>query len=260
MTNKLLSVVKGQIPIVGFVNESQLYVTGETDERIALLRSWLDAGAELGNHTYSHIGFRDASLAQYQDDFVRGDTVINRLLREKGKKARYFRHPFLQMGTTPELEKSFRSFMAERGYQAAPITIDSLDWMISSVYRKVRNRGDLETARRVSDEYLKFVDRRFAHAEETATELFGRNIDHILLLHANELTADNLDNLVKVIERRGYKLVTLEQALSDPVYQFPERYIPTSNWLRHWSFSKQKKYSPPMPAEFITKIYDEGQN
>ncbi len=54
MTDKLqFGIKRYQIPVVGFVNESLLYIRGETDLRIKLLKSWADSGVELGNHTYS---------------------------------------------------------------------------------------------------------------------------------------------------------------------------------------------------------------
>src|SRR6266699_3155392 len=103
MTSKILSGIhKYQIPVVGFVNESLLYVPRETDARIAVLEAWSDAGVELGNHTFSHLGFKDASLTDYQDDFIRGETVAKMFMKQKGQKVRYFRHPFLQMGPTRE--------------------------------------------------------------------------------------------------------------------------------------------------------------
>ena len=40
------------VPVVGFVNEDKLDVDGRPDPaRVAMLRDWLDAGFELGNHT-----------------------------------------------------------------------------------------------------------------------------------------------------------------------------------------------------------------
>src|SRR5690349_13144601 len=56
MTTKLLATLRQQkVPVVGFVNERKLYYNwGEVDERIKALNLWLDAGFELGNHTYAH--------------------------------------------------------------------------------------------------------------------------------------------------------------------------------------------------------------
>jgi peptidoglycan/xylan/chitin deacetylase (PgdA/CDA1 family) len=260
MTDKILAGVKQyKMPVVGFVNESLLYIPGETDARIAILKAWVDAGVELGNHTYSHLGFKDASLAAYEDDFIRGDALTGMLMKQRGQKIRYFRHPYLQMGATLELEKAFDKFIAERGYQIAPITVDTMDWMFLSAYAKARAQGNTEMLKRVSDEYLTYARLKLEFCEQMADELFGRPVKHILLLHANELNADNFDGLVKVFIDRGYRFITLEQAIKDPVYVFPDNYQATSDWLSHWSFSKAKKFAPPSPPAFIQKAFTDSQ-
>jgi peptidoglycan/xylan/chitin deacetylase (PgdA/CDA1 family) len=257
MTGKFLTGTKKyQIPVVGFVNESLLYIPNEADARIAILKSWTDAGIELGNHTFSHLGFKDTSLAEYEDDFIRGEAVTKMLLKQKGAKIRYFRHPFLQMGATLKTEKSFEKFIGERGYKIAPITIDTMDWMFLAAYSKARSETNKEQLKRVSEEYLKYVDMRFDYSEKVSNELFGRPIKHILLMHANELNADNFDELIKVIKNKGYSFITLEQALKDPVYQFPDKYTGTSDWIGMWAFSEGKNFIAPAPPEFIQKIFN----
>ena len=155
MTDKILAAINNhQIPVVGFVNESLLQVPGETDARVAILKAWADGGVELGNHTFSHLGFKDASLNEYQDDFLRGEVVTRRLLKQKGQKVRYFRHPFLQLGPTRELEQSFESFIAERGYKIAPVTVDVMDWMILSAYANAR----------AEDKFQLFIHEKTGHA------------------------------------------------------------------------------------------------
>lgn len=258
MTGNFLSgLKKHQIPAVGFVNESLLYMPRETDARIAILKSWADAGVELGNHTFSHLGFRNASLADYEDDFIRGEAVTKMLLKPKGLKPRYFRHPFLQMGANLETEKSFEDFIARRGYKIAPITVDTMDWMFLAAYAKARDAKDKPMMKRVADEYLKYVGIKFDYCERISGELFGRPIRHILLLHANELNADNFDALVNVIKGKGYRFITLERALEDGAYRFPDKYSPTSDWLSMWKLSSEKKFdAPPQPPEFIQKIFN----
>ncbi len=260
MTEKLLAgIQRHKIPVVGFVNESLLYVPGGTDTRIALLRQWANAGVELGNHTFSHVGFKDTPIAQYEDDFVRGDTITRAIMKEKGLNPRYFRHPFLQMGPTLELEQSFEKFIAERGYRTAPVTIDIFDWMFRVGFANPLTQHDEELAKRVAAEYVKFADLRFDFCERVTNELFGRPIKHILLLHANELNANNFDQLIAVLKARGYRFISLEEALTDPVYKFPDKYLPTSDWLGHWAFSEGKSFTAPQPPDFIQKIWDESQ-
>ena len=259
MTTRLLSEIRNQhVPVIGFVNESLVYVPNETDARIALLEQWAAAGVELGNHTFAHLGFKDTPLSEYEDDFVRGETITRAILQSRGQKPEYFRHPFLQMGPTRELEESFEKFIAARGYRIAPVTIDIMDWMFRVAYANARTRNDAALMQKVAAEYLKFAGIKIDYCESVARELFGRPIKHILLLHANELNADNFGQLVKVFSERGYRFITLKEALTDPVYQFPDKYKATSDWLNHWSFSKGKQFTAPAPPEFIQKTYAES--
>ncbi len=252
MTTKLLSVIKRyQIPVVGFVNESLLYMPGQTEARINILKQWSDAGVELGNHTFSHLGFKGAPLAAYEDDFIRGDTVTRMLMKQKGGRVRYFRHPFLQMGDTKELEQAFEAFLAERNYRIAPVTADTMDWMILTAYNKARLEPSGEMMKRVSEGYLKFAGQRLEFSEKLAGELFGRPIKHILLLHANELNADNFEALIQQMKNRGYRFITLEQALTDEAYRYPDKYTANSYWLLLWSASKGVPFKPPNPPDFL---------
>lgn len=257
MTDKFLAGIKKyQIPAVGFVNESLLYRQGEVDARIAILKSWSDAGVELGNHTFSHLGFHGASVADYEDDFVRGDAATKMLIKRKGGKLRYFRHPFLQMGATLETEKSFENFIGQRGYKIAPVTIDTLDWMFLTAYSKARSEGNKVMMKQVSSDYLKYVNVKFDYCEKLSGELLRRQIKHVLLMHANELNADNFDALIAVIKAKGYRFIPLEQALQDPVYQFPDKYIATSDWLSLWAFSKGIKIDSPPAPEYIQQAFN----
>jgi len=255
--NFLAAIKKHQIPAVGFVNERLLYHNSEADARIAILKLWLDGGVELGNHNFSHLGFANAALADYEDDFVRGDAVTRLLM--KPNKPRYFRHPFLQQGKTAADEKAFEDFAATRGYKMAPVTVDVLDWMINAAHGKARSQNDEALVKRVGEEYVKFAAQRFDYSDQIAQELFGRPIKHIVLMHANELTAENLDALAAMLKSKGYKFISVEEALQDPVYQMPEKYFGSSDRLGHWAFSKGKKLNPPQPSEFLQQPYLDNQ-
>lgn len=258
MTSHFLTAIKKhQIPAVGFVNEILLYRTGETDARIAILKQWIEGGVELGNHTFSHLGFANAKLADYEDDFVRGEAVTRLLMRPN--KPRYFRHPFLQMARTAEDEKAFEDFAAARGYKMAPVTVDVLDWMINAAHAKARASNDEAMVKRVGEEYVKFAAQRFDYSDQVAQELFGRPIKHIVLMHANELTAENLDAMAVLLKGKGYKFISVEEALQDPVYQMPEKYFGSSDRLGHWAFSNGKKLNPPQPSEFLQQPYLDNQ-
>jgi peptidoglycan/xylan/chitin deacetylase (PgdA/CDA1 family) len=262
ITSRLLeSVKRNKVPAVGFVNERKLYRRGEMDARTDLLRAWLDAWLELGNHTFSHINLQRAPLADYEEDVVRGETVTRMLLAERGMKLRYFRHPFLFTGTTPEYKKGLADFLAARGYTVAPVTFDNGDYIFADVYFKAKKRGDAETAKRVADAYVPYMESVFEHFERLSNETFGREVRQVLLLHANEINADRFDELAAMLKRRGYAFVTLEEALKDPAYAEPDAlYRNGASWLHRWRTAKglATKWEPEVP-KFVDELYKAGQ-
>ncbi len=250
MTKKFTETLKAQkIPAVIFVNEGQIYYSAaEVEEKIAILRSWVGSGIELGNHTFGHVGLKDTPLESYQDDFIRGEVVSRWIANQTKTRLRYFRHPFLQMGPTREIENRFDAFLERRGYRSVPITLTTEDWMFLFAYQKTRDANEKQ---RISDDYVRFAEADVAYREKAAEGLFGRPIAHVLLVHANEVTADNLTRLIEMYRSRGYKFVSVEEALKDPAYLKPDTYTPTSDWLRSWSISKNVQFDPPQPPEYI---------
>jgi peptidoglycan/xylan/chitin deacetylase (PgdA/CDA1 family) len=262
VTTRLLeSVRRNQVPAVGFVNERKLYRRGEMDARTDLLRAWLDAGLELGNHTFSHPNLQKMPLEEYKDDVLRGETVTRMLLAERGAKLRYFRHPFLFTGATPEYKRGLSEFLSARGYTVAPVTVDNGDYIFADVYFKAKKRGDAETARRVADAYVPYLESVFDFFERLSAETFGREVKQVLLLHANDINADRFDEVAAMLKRRGYTFVTLEEALRDPAYAEPDAlYKNGVSWLHRWRMAKglPQKWEPEAP-KFVDELYKAGR-
>jgi peptidoglycan/xylan/chitin deacetylase (PgdA/CDA1 family) len=261
MTERFVrGVASRRIPAVAFVNEAQLFtVPGEADERIAMIEAWAEAGIELGNHTFAHRSFRELTLAQYEEGVVRGETV-SRLLSERRKLPfRYFRHPYLDTGPNLESRTEFEKFLAGRGYTIAPVTIDPADWMFSLVYADAKARGDKKAMRKVADEYLAHFDLALSYSEELARALFGRPIRHVLLMHANELNAENFDRVAAMFERRGYAFVPLPRALEDEAYRSPNAFALSTGitWLERWAVTREAAptVSRPAPPKWVEEAY-----
>jgi peptidoglycan/xylan/chitin deacetylase (PgdA/CDA1 family) len=248
MTRKLLSTLRDQkVPVVGFVNERKLYKLGEVDERIRALRMWLDYGFELGNHTYSHLSLHQVGLKAWEDDVVQGENVTRLLLAEHHMKLRFFRHPFLDTGRDLETRREAEAFLADRGYRIAPVTLDAWDWMYAPVYDDAKKRGDTALEDELVRSYLSYSDSVFAYSEQLSVRIMGYEPKQILLLHANQLEADHIGELLELMRKRGYRFVTLEEALADPAYSLPDTYIGEegTGWLDHWAITLGK---PPQGA------------
>ena len=183
---------------------------------------WLDAGLELGNHTFSHPDINRVPLDTFKQDVIRGEEVTSELLKAKGRSMRYFRHPFLHAGNNIETKREFEKFLAERGYTIAPVTIDNSEWIFARAYENALMRGDKQMAKRVAEAYIPYMDQKFAYFEQQSMALFGYEMKQVLLIHANALNADYFDKLAQMIEKRGYKFISLDEALTDKAYTSPD--------------------------------------
>ena len=260
INSKLLgTITKHKIPAIGFVNESRLYERGKlSNERVALLQKWIDAGLELGNHTYSHIQIDRAPIERYKTDVINGETVTKRLLQAKGMTLRYFRHPQLRTGPTPEYEKELNHFLAGRGYTVAPVTIDNQEWVYDNAYVMALARNDQKNVARIAQEYLKYMEQCFIFFEGLSQELLGYEVKQTLLVHANQLNADHFDALVEMMKRRGYRFITLEDALKDPAYSLPAASSARGDsWIHRWMVAKGMKMRPePREPEWLTRLIE----
>lgn len=264
MTAQLLAALAAhRVPAVGFVNEGKLFAAGEgpagVGARIAVLRQWVDAGLELGNHTFSHRSLNRLPLEEFEADLIRGEPVTRSLLAEKGRTLRYFRHPFLQVGLELPKLRAFEKFLTERGYTIAPVTIDNDEYVFAFVYADALRRGDRAQADRIAAAYLDYMDGVFAFFEGVSQRLLGREPAQVLLLHANSLNADHFGALAERIEKRGYRYATLEEVLRDPAYALADDYVGAwgISWLHHWEVTAGKPRTPsPDPPAWIQQAYD----
>ena len=256
MTTKIIATYKQQqIPAVGFVNENKLYMkAGEVDARIATLNQWLDAGLELGNHAFSHPSFNKIGLKEFEESVIRGEVVTKTLLAQHGKKMRYFRHPFLDVGRDLQSRRELEAFLINRGYTIAPVTLDPEDWAFAPLYDAARNSGDAEMQKKVADSYLKYADEVFDFYEKFSRDLFGYEPPQVILLHGNNLEADHLADLLEVLRKRGYRFITLESALNDSAYSSPNTYVGEhgNGWLEQWAITLGRLHhggGPEFPPE-----------
>jgi peptidoglycan/xylan/chitin deacetylase (PgdA/CDA1 family) len=260
ITKKLLAHIKhAKVPAIGFVNENKLYAGENRDEnQIDLLRMWLDAGLELGNHTYSHRSLNTIPLADYEADLLKGETITRELLSRRKKTLRYFRHPFLQTGRTIEIKQQFDKFLRDHGYSIAPITFDNADYIFSRAYDNAFDKKDVALMKRVGEAYVPYMEAKLEYWERQSTKLFGREITQTLLIHANFINSDYFDDLAAMFRRRGYKFVKLEEALMDDAYRLPDTYIGPAgiSWLHRWAREKGKEFiipDEPKVPEFVLK-------
>ena len=260
ITKKILGhIKKAKIPAIGFVNEGKLYSNGKLDDaQVDLLRQWAGAGLELGNHSYSHKSLNAIDLAVYEKDILDGEPVTKELMIARGRTLRYFRHPYLQTGLSLEIKADLSVFLKEHGYSIAPVTVDNADWIFASAYDKAFDKGDKDLMKRVGEAYVPYMENKIDYWERQSVRLFGREVRQTLLIHANFINSDYLDDLAKMFKKRGYEFVTLEEALKDEAYRLPDKFIKRAgiSWLHRWALDRGRETvlpDEPKVPDFVMK-------
>jgi peptidoglycan/xylan/chitin deacetylase (PgdA/CDA1 family) len=194
---------------VGFANG--IYATGDDDAARAL-QSWVEAGYELGNHSYSHLSANQLDVDAFLADVRRNEA----LLPAPSGAERLFRFPYLERGGTPERRAALRRALQAQGYRIADVSIDFADWAFTGAY--ARCASDAAALAALREAYLEHALAALYWAHESALAVFGRSIPHVLLLHAIVPTAQNLDALLGAYEQAGVELIPVREALQDPAY------------------------------------------
>jgi len=207
------------------VNAAGFVVGNNIEGDYDILEAWLGAGHTLGNHTYSHPDLNEVPEKLYIEDIARGAGAIEDILTDAGQEKRYFRYPNLHYGRTYETKKAVREYLDKQGYVIAHVSVDTEDFVYNLQFEKISRNMDSLDYVRLGNEYIDHIMEKLEAAEKLSQEIMGRPIKHILLLHANRINAAFLYDLLSEISLRGYRFISLDRALTDPVYSTPEAYI-----------------------------------
>ncbi len=242
-TEKIISAIKKfNIPAIGFVNEYKLYVNDVLDSsRLKALQLWVDADLELGNHTFSHPDYHSTENEEFFADIIKGEKNTKRLLLQKNKKLKYFRHPYLHTGNSIEKKKALEDFLNKNNYTIAPVTIDNGEWIYARAYENAYNKNDVELMKQIGSEYVSYMIDKTNYFENQSVKLFGREINQILLVHTNMINADCFDELAEALMQRDYSFISLKEALTDTAYQSEDTFTGRGgiSWLHRWGYSRK---------------------
>jgi peptidoglycan/xylan/chitin deacetylase (PgdA/CDA1 family) len=262
-TAAILAVLKKhRVPAVGFVNEDKLEAptADERAGRTALLEQWVAAGHVLGNHTYSHPDANRLTAEAYLAEIDKGEAVTRRVMQSRRPYTLYFRHPMTHTGDTPEKKAAIAKGLTARGYTITPHTIENGDFIFDVASAK----ADAPTRAKLAETYLAHSMAATVFAERKARELFGRDdVPQTLLIHAMAINADHLDALLGALVARGYRFITLDEAMRDPAYATPDVFVGTHgpSWLFRWSRtiapSADFSADPEVPA-WVMALFQEA--
>lgn len=260
-TEKLLApFVKRKAPVTGFVISNGCKEVSP-EIRAEILKMWIKAGGTLENHTDTHPDFNKVTVDQYTAEIERTSAWMKKWLGIQ--EIAFFRSPYLHAGDTEEKKAGLERYLKAVRLRQGVVTIDNSDWLFANVYARSKDRGDEAMANRIAEEYPDYLNRMMDFFEKRTTEVIGRDIPHVLLLHANWLNADHIETVLRRLEARGYRFVSLADAMKDPAYQMKDGYVGKNgiSWIHRWGVGKDMPMvMEPSEPEWLLEAYKKLQS
>jgi peptidoglycan-N-acetylglucosamine deacetylase len=197
---------------------------GDTPEGKDILRAWGQAGHLLANHSYSHwdLNRDDVALEAYEADVLKEDALI----RDIPGFTRRYRYPFLRAGSTVAKREGFYAFLKARGLAIGHVSIDTADWLLDERLRKRLNKDPKADLAPYRDLYLKHLWACARFYDAWSREIFGREIHHVILMHARLLNGLFLGDVIDFFRAKGWTWIEPQAAFADPVYALMPKNLP----------------------------------
>ncbi|HEY2857985.1 MAG TPA: polysaccharide deacetylase family protein [Terracidiphilus sp.] len=248
-----------RLPVTGFVNQKWVNQLAHGQD---ILEAWINAGLDLGNHTYSHLDFDDHTVEEFEQEVISGEAGFLPLMQAAGRSGKFFRFPFNHTGDTQEKHDAVAAFLAGRGYSQAPCTIETSDWMFNEAYGRMLANRDRTAAARLRADYLSFTEAQIDYFGKLNRQVVGYDPPQIMLIHDNQLNADVIEQLLGIFREKRYRFVTLSEAESDPVYRSGDTLVTKYGpmWGYRWARERNVKVDgrlEPDPPKWISEY---GQN
>lgn len=184
----------------------------------SLQAEWLRSGNLIGSLTYKGRSPKKGTAQEFIDNLSRNERELSPLLSRSEQKQKYFRYPSLKLGVDPERPREIRAFLKQNGFLEVPATIDSRADYFSQPYCAALSRGDKVCANFISATFKSILLDKTLKARAAARGIAGRDIKQILMINANQLTSDLLDELLRWYKAMGARFISVDEALGDPFY------------------------------------------
>jgi peptidoglycan/xylan/chitin deacetylase (PgdA/CDA1 family) len=212
-------------PVYGFINAKRL--EGNVDGAEAL-KVWA-AAEPVGNHTYSHMDLEQNTAEAFEREIEENEPVLellkleSRRLKPREKAAwddwHWLRYPYLHEGDTVEKRRAVRAYLKAHGYRIAQVTLDWEDYLWNTAYARCVEKNDKKSIEWLRSSYLNTASEFLDLGREQARLIYGHEINYVLLMHLGAYSSTILPDALDLLKKKGFKLVTLEEAQSDPAYE-----------------------------------------
>jgi peptidoglycan/xylan/chitin deacetylase (PgdA/CDA1 family) len=200
-------------PVFGFINAKRLEGNADGAEALKL---WA-ASEPVGNHTYSHMDLEQNAPEAFERDIEENEPALE--LLESNDNWHWLRYPYLHEGDTVEKRRAVRAYLKAHGYRIAQVTLDWEDYLWNTAYARCAAKNDNKSIEWLRTSYLSTASEFLDLGREQAKLIYGHEINYVLLMHLGAYSSRILPEALDLLKKKGFKLVTLEEAESDPAYE-----------------------------------------
>jgi peptidoglycan/xylan/chitin deacetylase (PgdA/CDA1 family) len=241
-TKDVLAILKKRHvpPVYGFFNAKKL--EGNADGADAL-KLWA-AAEPMGNHTYSHMDLEQNPAEAYEREIEENEPALELLKGDAKDSWHWFRYPYLREGDTVEKRRAVRAYLKAHGYKIAQVTLDWEDYLWNFAYARCAAKNDTKSIEWLRSSYLNTASEFIDLGRAQAKLIYGHEINYVLLMHLGAFSSAILPEALDLLKKKGFKLVTLEEAESDAAYDGdPDVGLhDAGTLLDQWMQVKQIKY------------------
>ncbi len=212
-TNKLLAALSALNvpPVIIFANPCN----GQgLETNLPLLKKFKQAGHLIGNHTCTHPRLDDVGFEKFTADTRKAEALMEDLLFSP----KLFRFPTFNEGKNPATRDRMRAWLKDNHYRNIPSSIDNEDPIFSFKLNQAKEQGRKINYGKVRALFLDHILTGMDFYEKLGRETLGYSPKHIILLHQKDATVLFLESLVKELRAKGWKIISAENAIQDPLY------------------------------------------
>ena len=234
----------------GFVNGAKIE---DNQDAQKALHAWIDAGMNVGNHTWAHLSLSDNSAQAFEKQVVENESVLAEYATVRDWN--WFRYPFLWEGATLEKRRAVRSFLFGRGYRIAQVSLDFEDYAWNDAYARCVANSDAVEIEWLKQSYLDTAAEYIRLGREEELIAFGHEIPNVMLLHETAFTTLMLPDLLDLLRKEGFRLASLPEVEKDPAYAMdPDAALRYGGTLPdQFMDSRHLKY-PPVKAKPFARL------
>lgn len=207
---------KYKVKTLGFVVGRSI-----TENNEMLIQEFIARGHVIGNHTYNHFDLNSVEPTLFIKDIEKCQSKLS----EFNVSKRYFRYPMLHRGDSIYKKEVVYEYLNINNYKIIPVSIDTDEPDFNLRFVKAYCSGDSILAQEIGKEYVEHMKDQTLYFDGLYKKHKSQPIKHILLLHMNFVNSFYLDEILKWYTANNWEFIDIENAMTDPLYNMPDKYI-----------------------------------